>query len=201
MAALPAGDSTCGDVFDGLLERYRDAFIAAGDGVRSRVDDPVGGHLHALVSTSVLTGGAAAAFEQARRSYLAADPQPLAVDFHDVRFGYWGSAADLDRVAQNPMRYDDLKTDKLDDMKALYDLDEPTSAFSQSIAQSDGVWCTDWDSYATGDIAGVSEDAYHAPFQTRDPFFTDASRPYPNLSSDLGIRGCSFLAPPATAAR
>ena len=112
VAAMPATDSTCGQVLDGMLSRYRAAFIADEASIHSRIDDPIGKVMPALISTSVLTGDAVAEFASARQAYAAATPRNLSIDLDDVKFGYWGARADLERVAENNFSYDDLKTKK-----------------------------------------------------------------------------------------
>lgn len=110
VAALPAGGSTCGGELDAMIGSYRAAFIADEASIHSRIDDPVGDVMPALISTSVVTGASAARFADARRAYDAGTPTPLDVDFDDVRFGYFGNRADLARVADNGRGYADAKT-------------------------------------------------------------------------------------------
>lgn len=113
VAVLPAGDATCGALFDQLLIDYRGRLLAAEESHYSRIDDPVGGHLRALISTSVLEGEAVIGWQRARDDYRAARPVAWQPRFEDVRFGYWGRGADLARVAANPRGFDDLKTRKM----------------------------------------------------------------------------------------
>jgi hypothetical protein len=112
VAALPAGDATCGDVFAGLLTSYRAALVADETAYPSRIDDEVGAFLPVLVSTSVLGGDSVEMWNAARSSYLANEPIDWKPDFDDVEVGYFGLDADLDRVLDNRQRYDDLKTRK-----------------------------------------------------------------------------------------
>jgi hypothetical protein len=114
VAALPTAYGTCGEAFTEILIDWREAWLANEDPGASRIDDRVGQRLPALVSTSVLQDEAAEIFAQARADYLAAQPFSFeGIDFADVRFGYWGARSDLDRVASNPMGYDDAKTAKM----------------------------------------------------------------------------------------
>ena len=114
VAALPLDGTTCGEAFTRVLTEWRKGWLAAEDDYPSRIDDPIGRTLPALVSTSVLQGDAVAVFERARADYLAARPVSFeGIDFADVRFGYWGNEGDLDRVAANPRGYDDAKTAKM----------------------------------------------------------------------------------------
>ncbi len=92
IADLPAGNSTCGELFSELFERFR---AARTDGDRSRLDDPIGRYMRSLVTTSVLQGDAVPVFETALENYFAALPITFDVDFNDVRFGYWGRSIDL----------------------------------------------------------------------------------------------------------
>ena len=96
VADLSAPGGTCGEAFTDLFERYVDALDSSS---RSRLDDRIGRHAPALVTTSVLEGAAVTAFESAKASYFAAEPiDDLGVDFEDVRFGYWGRRIDLRRA-------------------------------------------------------------------------------------------------------
>lgn len=97
VAPLPAGDSTCGELFASLFDSYRDTFDPQADD--NRINDPIGRFLPSLVTTSVLEGDAIDAFAQAKASYFAAQPVTLDVAWDDVRFGYWGNSDDLDTVA------------------------------------------------------------------------------------------------------
>lgn len=112
VATLPAGSSTCGQLFDSMLTDYRAALAADPGSFRSRIDEPVGGKMRALISTSVLSGDTAESFKQARADYAAAREYNFAPSFDEVSFGYWGQSADLDKVSRNENGYDDLKTAK-----------------------------------------------------------------------------------------
>ncbi len=111
IAATPLGAATCGAEYTAMLEDYRTAVLVQG-ARPTRLDQPIGGRLAALVSTSVLTGAAFDGFAAARADYGAGEPYDLEVAFDDVRFGYWGAADDLARVEANPRRFGDLKTEK-----------------------------------------------------------------------------------------
>jgi len=111
VAGLPMGDSTCGAELNSMIGSYRTAFLAD-PSIHSRVDDKIGAVMPALISTSVVTGDSVAAFQAARTSYKAATPTPLEVSFDDVKFGYFGDAADLATVAKNTRGYTDVKTKK-----------------------------------------------------------------------------------------
>ncbi|HWB74434.1 MAG TPA: hypothetical protein VG755_05755 [Nannocystaceae bacterium] len=111
IAALPMNDTTCGAELTDMITQYRAAVLADGT-VPRRIGEPIGAHLNALVSTSVLTGDAVGKFEQARSDYSAAQPYTMDIAFDDVRFGYWGGDDALYQVESNPKRFDDLKTAK-----------------------------------------------------------------------------------------
>lgn len=265
-AALPAGAATCGDVFSGLLTQFRDA-VRVGD-YPSRIDDRVGGRIHTLISTSVLTGDAIDVFEAARAQYLAGETVEWTSDFDDVLYGYWGAEEDLARVGENPFGFRDGKTAKFhslgaaswlealsyspaepglaralelpdgtvsaggwsdlqptlvlrslgceqviyltrrggnstfgvgvatllgrndDDHASIFDPYNPASGFATSVADADGVWCTDWDTPPFMDLAAMEATGYDAPFEIRDPRFGEDGA-YENISQDLGLLGCS----------
>jgi hypothetical protein len=111
---LPAGASqNCGELFADLVTDYRDQVRADGADFPSRSDDLVSeGRFHALIATSVLTADAADTWRQARTDYNAAQDWSLDVDFEDVKYGWFGSPADLEQIAENPEGYPDLKTAK-----------------------------------------------------------------------------------------
>ena len=95
-AAAPYGATTCGDAFRELVAGWRDDRAQAPG--RSRLDDPVGGTLPALVTTGVLEGAAVDAWRAARADYQAARQVALPVAWDDVGVGYFGDAGDLERV-------------------------------------------------------------------------------------------------------
>ena len=104
--------ATCGELYRTLATEWRADFVANEDTHRSRIDDHVGADLPALISTSVITGDSARRWSEARDLYFAAEDYSLEIDFDEVRFGYWGATEDLERVANNPMRFDDAKTER-----------------------------------------------------------------------------------------
>ena len=77
-------------------------------------------------------------------------------------------------------------------LSALYDLSNPESSFSLSIAEADGVWCTDWNSFGALDVMEISADAYSAPFFTDAASFTTGENPYENITTTPATTGCSF---------
>jgi len=114
VAALVADGVTCRERFRAILDPWRTAFIQteADPGVDNRIHDRVGQHMRVLVVTSVLTGQAAADFHVAKQAYFEDEDWTLAVDFDDVRIGYWGAAADTAAVVGNPRGFTDRKTAK-----------------------------------------------------------------------------------------
>lgn len=111
VAPLAAPGGTCGELFISLFDAYRDAL---GPDDPSRLDDPIGRYVPALVTTSVLEGDAVDAFQAAKTSYFNAVPiDSLGVSFEDVRFGYWGRERDLRRVRRRlPGLFSDAKSEK-----------------------------------------------------------------------------------------
>lgn len=110
-AALPAGDSSCGELFTAQFDAYRERFDL--EETRSRIDDPIGRFLPNLATTGLIVGSGVAKWEQARRDYFAAMPTELMLDFDgEVRFGYWGRRDDL-RVVRRGLRSEsDLASQK-----------------------------------------------------------------------------------------
>lgn len=113
----PSG-GTCGESFAKLLTDYR-AKVRAGSTHASRIDEKIGGgsaSLQKIVTTAVLEGAAVPAYEAALASYRSGAHQagqiPFSPSFDDVKFGYWGSGADLAKLEANGERFQDLKTKK-----------------------------------------------------------------------------------------
>lgn len=100
---------TCGKQFAGILTAYR----AASDFTTpNRADDPIGAKTHVLVMTSVVRGAGAEEMARAQAEYRSGQVPTLAIDFDDVRIGYFGQKSDLERVGSNPRGFVDLKTAK-----------------------------------------------------------------------------------------
>lgn len=111
IATMDAGDGkTCGDHFNAMASSWREKLLVDEAAFPSRVDEPVGKHLSALVTTSVITGEAIETWKQARADYIAAAPYSFDVNYEDVRLGYWGRQADLDAIGKNPLGFDDRKS-------------------------------------------------------------------------------------------
>ncbi len=117
-AGVTTKGGTCGGDFGKLVVSYREKARAEGAAPR-RLGEKVGGPaLHKLISTSVLTGAAASQYEASRAEYLAGKYPTGAIasftpSFEDVKFGYWGGADDLARLAQNTQGFGDEKTRKM----------------------------------------------------------------------------------------
>ncbi len=83
--------------------------------------------------------------------------------------------------------------------KAYFSLDtaegEKPSALALAVSEADGVWCTNWSAYETGQIAELSDHSYNAPFEARTPFFAGAFEPYPNAAARVNLRACTPGAP------
>jgi len=118
IATMPAGDSTCGEVFAGLVTEYRAVLAADEDSgdpqIPKRQEEAVGKHFPTLVSTAVLSGTAAQTWDRARADYLAGNPEiDFEIDFtNEVSFGYIGDEDDTQKALRNQEGYEDLKTAK-----------------------------------------------------------------------------------------
>lgn len=109
-AQLPADGGSCGEAFSALVTGFRAELLADESAYASRIDDPIGAEIHALISTSVLENDAVDAWTAARTSYQNAEGFDLNVSFDDVKFGYWGAAEDLTTVEENIYGFADSKT-------------------------------------------------------------------------------------------
>lgn len=143
VSALPLGDSSCGAFFDKMVGTYRSALAENPDAFDHRIDEPVGGKLSALISTSVLSGPTAESFTKARLDYNNAEEYTFEPRFEDVTFGYWGQEKDLRTVASNSMRYGDLKTEKFTDLgtvswRAALALSPAEPGLSRAVEMPDG---------------------------------------------------------------
>ena len=112
VAGIEIEGGTCGSLFEAMLADFRAEMDANGAAYASRADEPIGRHMHALAMTSVLEGDSVNVWKQARADYLAAREISWEIDFDDVRFGYFGSEADLAQLDRNARGYTDLKTAK-----------------------------------------------------------------------------------------
>lgn len=266
---------TCGAAFTKLVTDFR-AKARAG-GYASRIDDRIGEGgipLRKLVTTAVLEGDAKTRYEQALSSYVTGTyptgQVPFEPSFDDVRFGYWGSDADLAKLRGAAEGAEDLKTKKMSSLgnatwreilssspaepglsrfvrlqdgrysaggwsdlaptlalenigcqnvvyvtregdeskfavaiakhagmsesqwKELYDLSNPASSYSRSVAKADAVWCTRWNDFGLSTMNDAVLDSYGAPMETHAGFSdVRALRPYPGATSRVGRVGCT----------
>ncbi len=118
VAATPMPSSgTCGEAFGMMVRSYRDA-VRASNAPSIRLGERIsqGSTVKKLVTTSVLEGKAVAKWEAARTAYKSGAHEtgniPFDPSFDDVKVGFWGSDADLQRVLSNPKGFTDLKTKK-----------------------------------------------------------------------------------------
>jgi hypothetical protein len=73
---------------------------------------------------------------------------------------------------------------------ALYDLDNPKSSLSRSIAQADAVWCTNWNAYPVATkLAGLDKDSYLSPLEL------PVSDGPPTVAPPAGFPAYSAVAP------
>lgn len=75
------------------------------------------------------------------------------------------------------------------DQSDLYDLTNPESSFSQSLREADAVLCTNWNQIEATQIEALISDAYNAPLQSTDAFFS--GKGHTNVVADSGKLGCS----------
>lgn len=275
-AAVSTPKGTCGERFVGLVNAYRKE-VRAKPPTKSRIDDRVdlATPLMKLISTSVLEGEAAKAYKTARSEYLSGKYPDgniaFAPPFADIKFGYWGRAADLEKVRGNPRGLDDLKTAKFSSLgggswrevltaspaepglsrlvelpdgrvsaggwsdlapvlvlknagcqkvvyvtregdesgfavkiaknlgmdkaswQKLYDL-SGQSAYTRSVAEADGVWCTNWNGFTDLQQREMSLDSFRAPLEVRAGLrSTRALRRYANVTDKTGKVGCTPL--------
>lgn len=76
---------------------------------------------------------------------------------------------------------------------AIFDVEDPNSSLSQSIAEADAVLCTNWNNLSDLDFEGVGADAYNAELVSTDDYFVEGSNAYSNTTADNGKVGCSPL--------
>jgi hypothetical protein len=273
---LPTASGTCGERFVKAVSEYRTA-VRQTPPSKNRIDERVdmASPLTKVIATSVLEGDAAKAFKDARAGYLAgkfpANDIAFAPPFAQVKFGYWGKAADLERIRSNPLKFADLKTAKFTSLgggtwrevltsspaepglsrfvelpdgrvssggwsdlapvlalknvgckqvvyitregdesgfatkiakregmdekswQALYDLSSE-SAYTESLRQADGVWCTNWNSFTSTQQIEMSLDSYSAPLEIRAGLKARKQlAPYVNVAEKLGKAGCTPL--------
>lgn len=82
--------------------------------------------------------------------------------------------------------------------KKLFDLNDPKSSLSHSLAQADMAWCTDWNSFSDFEIDGMMNEAYCAETVIKGSDFTPGPYSISRQARDP-IRGCTYKAPAGTA--
>ncbi len=100
-----ASGGTCGSLFYEPLSGYLQRRTPS-----SQLQQAVGEFMHTLIPTSVLDGEAVNIWKDAFTAYNVAQPIQPVFEFSDVRFGYFGHQADLQRVLENRNDYRDEKT-------------------------------------------------------------------------------------------
>ena len=108
---MAGSSTTCGEAF---LNLWNGFFSSRTPADPSRLDDPLGGTLKAMIGTSVLQGAGYDMWAQAVGNYDTLQfPVNFAPAFSDVSFGWFGDAQSLSRADSNMQSLfpDDLKVD------------------------------------------------------------------------------------------
>jgi hypothetical protein len=108
----PLDPTECGEMFYSMLASFRSQLIPNEQKFKSRINDQIGANFPALISTAVITGDATKAFNKAKKAYLSGVKPEFSASFEDIKFGYFGSSKDLDRVAKEAKLSDDYKSTK-----------------------------------------------------------------------------------------
>lgn len=81
---------------------------------------------------------------------------------------------------------------------AYFSLDQaagqPMSAALKSTSEADGVWCTNWNAFSTGQVQQVLDDTYAAPFE-RSAALKAPLHAYAGSTPKADRRGCTVGAP------
>lgn len=114
VSRLPAGDSTCGQVFNQQLQNYYRLATTVQPAAPSRIDDTIGtlASLRVLASVTQLSGESAKMWKRAREAYLQQQPISWDSDFKDWSIAYAGRNEDLDILLANRKQYGDFKTSR-----------------------------------------------------------------------------------------
>jgi len=67
--------------------------------------------------------------------------------------------------------------------KAMYDINNPSSSFNQSLREADGIWCSDWGKYKLFDLDAMTQQAFHSPVYIRNGEDSVLNRAAPLLQS------------------
>jgi hypothetical protein len=76
------------------------------------------------------------------------------------------------------------------DWKDLYDLSNPDSGYSRSVANADAVWCTRWNDFTDSQMSAEVLDAFNSPLETRRGFLSPL-RPYDAVTEKTNRAGCT----------
>lgn len=113
-----ASGATCGEEFARIVTDYRTKVREANlpsKRIKERIGDPSA--VTKMTMTSVLEGDAVRKYDAALAKYVTGEfpsgDVPFSPSFSDVKFGYWGSAATLEKFAAVRDASDDAKTKKM----------------------------------------------------------------------------------------
>lgn len=102
--------STCGEAFSSLLAAYVESRT---DSDPSRVDDPIGKGIAAVINSSVLQGAGYQIWKSAVEDYNQALPVEFEPSFEDLKFGYMGHENSLTSIQENiASLFDDPKSER-----------------------------------------------------------------------------------------
>jgi hypothetical protein len=110
------GQGNCGDTFRKIVQNYLGEYHTRGGQLpfRRRIDQPIGGTLRSLISTSIIQNqDEIDKYFRAKDLYWKGLPIIYDPDFSQVRFGYWGRKEDIVNLQANRLRYDDEKTRRM----------------------------------------------------------------------------------------
>lgn len=121
----------CGTEFGALVLAYRQKHIdkvnsSEGLGFLSRADEPIGGFLPAIISTSVVfDADFVAKYKISLENYWQGLPLDFSPDFSKVRFGYWGTREDIAEIVKGKQsliesqRFIDEKTSRFESLMGV----------------------------------------------------------------------------------
>ncbi len=109
---MSEGGQSCGDYLDNMAETWLAASLPLPEeSTKNRIYDNIGENFLTLAITSVMTGAAATEIRAAKDTYFDDATHWLpAVDFDDIKAGYWGKDTDTQKVVANSNNFQDLKT-------------------------------------------------------------------------------------------
>lgn len=106
---LPAGESTCGQIYSQLISKYFYSAVAKGY-LSTRLNKSIGLNLHTLVADALIDGPSAKRWHEARKAYLTGSPLVWAPEISDLKIGFFGNNGDLDLLETNRLQFSDIKT-------------------------------------------------------------------------------------------